>query len=561
MPSRPGEGDSRRLPYLSRYVVYRPYDDCVSFRPFRGTAVTTAAIVAAAVSTAFMPPAHTASAAPITQTARFATQGWVGTTHASATLRRCPTPAACATSDGSDGVATHIVTASTDILTIPAQARIDWAGLYWATTATATDPISSHATITFDGSDATSVTALSVSRAPSATGGASHQAFADISTLLRPFGQRSDAVQLLTEVSDAEVGAPEGGIPPETPTAEPTPMPDPAPTEPVAPATVASWAIVAAYSFVDGPDPVFAPTYSAISIHDGIGATSTGSVELIRVGSAPTAGPTSATVAATPAATPRATPAAGAPVGTVEAALLTSGAPMALRVGRATARPDTTRPGGYHWLTAPLPPAATPGPTIASAGLPSGRLTVVAAVVTVRRPMSVHIDLTLTAAITPDLVRVGEGSRLVLTLRNDADVAATKVEVTASLPAGTTLIAPVADYDHTTGVWRVGHVAADATATLILRVRVDRPGPLTSSAEVTAASLPDVDSTPGDRVTTQDDQAGLTFTGATPAAAGAAAAGDVHDGGWPRLQPALLFGIGLCLLGLLMLLVALLRHP
>jgi uncharacterized repeat protein (TIGR01451 family) len=132
-------------------------------------------------------------------------------------------------------------------------------------------------------------------------------------------------------------------------------------------------------------------------------------------------------------------------------------------------------------------------------------------------------DLSLTKVVSNPAPQVGSTVTYLLTLRNDGPSATTGVVVTDALPAGLTFVSATASrgsFDPTGGAWTVGTLASGSSATLRVVVRIDAAGPITNSAEVTASSAADPDSTPGNASTTEDDDAGATLTAtATPTTA------------------------------------------
>ena len=67
-------------------------------------------------------------------------------------------------------------------------------------------------------------------------------------------------------------------------------------------------------------------------------------------------------------------------------------------------------------------------------------------------------------------------------------------------------------YASSTGVWTVGGLASGASATLQIVGRFTASSPLAVTAEVSASSLPDPDSTPGNGIATEDDQRTVQLT-------------------------------------------------
>ncbi|MCU1367471.1 MAG: hypothetical protein JWN39_3110, partial [Ilumatobacteraceae bacterium] len=124
-------------------------------------------------------------------------------------------------------------------------------------------------------------------------------------------------------------------------------------------------------------------------------------------------------------------------------------------------------------------------------------------------------DLHLTNQLTTAPTYVGEAAEFTVTVTNDGPTNTTGVMVTDLLPAGlqyTGSTPSVGTYDSSTGVWNIGPMADGAVVTLVLDARVTTAGTLTTTAEVTASTAADVDSTPGNHVGSEDDQADAAAT-------------------------------------------------
>jgi uncharacterized repeat protein (TIGR01451 family) len=123
-------------------------------------------------------------------------------------------------------------------------------------------------------------------------------------------------------------------------------------------------------------------------------------------------------------------------------------------------------------------------------------------------------DLSLTKTVDNTSPAVGQNVTYTITLTNAGPSAATGVSVKEQLPAGLSLISSnPATGSFNAGVWTVGDLSVGST-TLMLTARVDVPGALTNTAEVSALSTPDPDSTPNDG--TGDDAASASLTARVP---------------------------------------------
>ncbi len=124
------------------------------------------------------------------------------------------------------------------------------------------------------------------------------------------------------------------------------------------------------------------------------------------------------------------------------------------------------------------------------------------------------IDLALMKVIDDLTPNVGDSIAYTLSLSNDGPSNATGVAVTDRLPDGLTFknfVASQGSYNSTSGIWSVGSVATGAIPTLTINATVGNTGGVTNTAEVTAADQIDIDSTPGNSMPGEDDQASVTF--------------------------------------------------
>jgi uncharacterized repeat protein (TIGR01451 family) len=108
-----------------------------------------------------------------------------------------------------------------------------------------------------------------------------------------------------------------------------------------------------------------------------------------------------------------------------------------------------------------------------------------------------------------------------ITINNTGDMAATDIQVSDLLPVGLVYISNTTSAGtYSTGSgWLLPTLAANASATLTLTTKALTAGTFTNIAEImTAFPLNDPNSTPGNRVTTEDDYAtaSITVTGSNP---------------------------------------------
>jgi large repetitive protein len=124
-------------------------------------------------------------------------------------------------------------------------------------------------------------------------------------------------------------------------------------------------------------------------------------------------------------------------------------------------------------------------------------------------------DLSLTKTVDNDTPDKGSTVVFTVTVTNSGPNDTAGVVVTDALPAGLTYVSddggtvgPDPAYDPATGHWTVGGLNVGAHATLHITATVDvGETRIVNTAEVTHSDLPDPDSTPGNGVEGEDDQA------------------------------------------------------
>ncbi|HZL87681.1 MAG TPA: DUF11 domain-containing protein, partial [Pirellulaceae bacterium] len=92
---------------------------------------------------------------------------------------------------------------------------------------------------------------------------------------------------------------------------------------------------------------------------------------------------------------------------------------------------------------------------------------------------------------------------------------ATGVTLTDQIPAGMTIGTATPSsgtYNQTTGVWDIGTIAANATATLTITATSTTAAQKTNTARLTTADQFDPDSTPGNTAAGEDDEMTITIT-------------------------------------------------
>ncbi len=135
-------------------------------------------------------------------------------------------------------------------------------------------------------------------------------------------------------------------------------------------------------------------------------------------------------------------------------------------------------------------------------------------------PVSVTVpsqiaDLSLTKTVSSATPNVGSNITFTVTLANAGPNAASGVVVADPLPAGLAFVsssATVGTYDAASGDWTVGGLNNGGVATLTIIATVTGLAPITNTAEVKASRQFDPNSTPNNRVATENDQASVTIT-------------------------------------------------
>ena len=121
-------------------------------------------------------------------------------------------------------------------------------------------------------------------------------------------------------------------------------------------------------------------------------------------------------------------------------------------------------------------------------------------------------DLAMTFDPVSGTPTIGFPETFVLNLVNEGAIAATGVSVSLPLPAGWAYESDDTggDYDPATGIWTAGSISAGVTETVEFSLVPLASGPYDLTAEVGAANETDSDSTPGNGVSGEDDQAELS---------------------------------------------------
>lgn len=116
------------------------------------------------------------------------------------------------------------------------------------------------------------------------------------------------------------------------------------------------------------------------------------------------------------------------------------------------------------------------------------------------------VDLSLIKTVNQSRPALQDVVSYSLVVTNSGTGTATGVEVKDLLPAGLLYqSATGGTYNPNTGIWSIGSVAANGTATLVITAKVVHEGTWFNKAEVSKCDQPDPDSTPNNDVLTEDD--------------------------------------------------------
>ncbi|TWT56070.1 DUF11 domain-containing protein [Allorhodopirellula solitaria] len=121
-----------------------------------------------------------------------------------------------------------------------------------------------------------------------------------------------------------------------------------------------------------------------------------------------------------------------------------------------------------------------------------------------------NADLSLTKTVENPLANVGEDVTFTITATNSGPDPSGSFVVADPLPEGAVFVDATTEngsYDPGTQRWSVAGLELNETATLTLVLRASASGTINNVAEIVSASLPDPDSTPGNGVEEEDDQA------------------------------------------------------
>ena len=124
------------------------------------------------------------------------------------------------------------------------------------------------------------------------------------------------------------------------------------------------------------------------------------------------------------------------------------------------------------------------------------------------------IDLELTKTVDNTAPNYGDNVVFTINVRNVGQIAATGVTVKDVLPAGLVYVGAtpsVGSFANATGIWTIGNLAVNASASLQITAKVNTTAAVTNYAQVNAANETDIDSTPGNNSTNEDDDDQVTI--------------------------------------------------
>lgn len=123
-------------------------------------------------------------------------------------------------------------------------------------------------------------------------------------------------------------------------------------------------------------------------------------------------------------------------------------------------------------------------------------------------------DLRLDQTVSNPYPGLNTNFTYTITVTNDGTVGTTGIQVRDKLPTGVTYVSHSGpgSYSTTTGLWTVGTLATNASASLLITAQITSSGVFTNFAEVWKSDLPDPDSTPANSSTIEDDDASTTVS-------------------------------------------------
>ncbi len=125
-------------------------------------------------------------------------------------------------------------------------------------------------------------------------------------------------------------------------------------------------------------------------------------------------------------------------------------------------------------------------------------------------------DLSLTKNVDNDTPNVGQNVTFTIVVSNAGPDPATNVTILDQLPQGLDFVSSspeVGSYDRNTGVWNLGNLAVNDTATLTLVATSTTPEVVSNTAQVRTSDQLDPDSAPGNNEPDEDDQDSVIVEG------------------------------------------------
>jgi choice-of-anchor A domain-containing protein/uncharacterized repeat protein (TIGR01451 family) len=129
-------------------------------------------------------------------------------------------------------------------------------------------------------------------------------------------------------------------------------------------------------------------------------------------------------------------------------------------------------------------------------------------------PVVASADLSLTKTVSNSTPDVGGNVVYTVVVTNNGPATASGVTVSDQLPSGLSYVsssATAGSYSNTTGIWTVGTIKNGLTAKLDITAKVTTTGSISNTAEVKTSDQSDPNSTPGNNVSTENDQATVTI--------------------------------------------------
>jgi len=130
-----------------------------------------------------------------------------------------------------------------------------------------------------------------------------------------------------------------------------------------------------------------------------------------------------------------------------------------------------------------------------------------------------NADLSMEITANDNTPDIGTNVVLTYTISNAGPITSSGVSAEISLPAGLSYVSDNggSSYNSTTGLWTLPtSITATNSASLQITAFVESSGSYVTTAEVETSDITDVDSTPGNGITTEDDFDSLTLVPTTP---------------------------------------------